>query len=154
MNKSFLGQCINDFEECVYYVEYQVEEVVNGRRVVEDCFVENQWLFCIFLEEEICFCEYVDIKDSEMNEVCKEILYWWGEVICIVIIVQRWDKDFVQVFDENKVLYKFIEIFGIQVEENECVCDNYCIKLFFFQEDMVKVVKDIVEENVCYVKWE
>ncbi|CAP68133.1 uncharacterized protein PODANS_1_19980, partial [Podospora anserina S mat+] len=154
MNKSSLGQRINDLEERVHHAEHQVEEAVNGRRAAEDRLAENQRLLRISSEEETRLREHVDTKDSEMNEARKETLHWRGEATRIATIAQRRDKDLAQALDENKALHKLIETLGTQVEENERVRDNYRTKLFSLQEDMAKAAKDIAEENARHAKRE
>ncbi|KAK4181793.1 hypothetical protein QBC36DRAFT_306117 [Triangularia setosa] len=154
MNKSSLGQRINDLEERVHHAEHQVEEAVNGRRAAEDRLAENQRLLRISSEEETRLRETVDTKDADLNEVRKESQHWRNEATRIAAIAQRRDKDLAQALDENKALHKLIETLGTQVEENERVRDNYRSKLFSLQEDMANAAKDIAEENAHHAKRE
>ncbi|KAK4200325.1 hypothetical protein QBC40DRAFT_326993 [Triangularia verruculosa] len=154
MNKSSLGQRINDLEERVHQADHQLEEAVNGRRAAEDRLAENQRLLRISSEEETRLREMVDSKDADLNEARKEAQHWRSEATRIATIAQRRDKDLVQALDENKALHKLIETLGTQVEENERVRDNYRTKLFSLQEDTVKATRDIADENARHAKRE
>ncbi|KAK0723834.1 hypothetical protein B0T21DRAFT_44104 [Apiosordaria backusii] len=154
MNKSSLGQRINDLEERVHHAEHQVEEAVNGRRAAEDRLAENQRLLRISSEEETRLRELVDTKEADLTEGRKETQHWRSEATRIATIAQRRDKDLAQTLDENKALHKLIETLGTQVEENERIRDNYRNKLFSLQEDMAKAASDIAEENARHAKEE